>query len=50
MSGFVYGVTPNDPITFALVCTTLGAVGLLACVGPARKASSIDPLIALRSD
>jgi predicted permease len=50
MSGFVYGVTPNDPVTFALVCSMLAAVGLLACVGPARKASSIDPLVALRSD
>ena len=48
MSGFVFGITPNDPITFAMVVLALGAVGLLACVGPARRAASIQPIVALK--
>jgi putative ABC transport system permease protein len=50
MSGFIFGITPNDPITFAIVITVLGAVGLLACLGPARRAAAIQPIVALRSD
>ncbi len=48
MSGFVFGITPNDPLTFAIVVTVLAAVGLMACVGPARRAASIQPVVALR--
>jgi putative ABC transport system permease protein len=50
MSGFVFGVAPNDFVTFAIVCPILAAVGLLACLGPARRASAIDPMVALRTD
>ena len=48
MSGFVFGITPNDPATFAMVVVALAAVGLLACVGPARRAASIQPIVALK--
>jgi ABC-type antimicrobial peptide transport system permease subunit len=50
MSGFVFGITPNDPITFAIVVGALAMVGFLACVGPARRAASIQPIVALRSE
>ena len=50
MSGFVFGVKPADLVTFAIVCPLLAAIGLIACLGPARRASSIDPLVAIRSD
>jgi putative ABC transport system permease protein len=48
MTRFLYGVQPTDPITFAAVSFLLAAVALLACYLPARKATKIDPLIALR--
>lgn len=48
LSGLLYGVTPWDPLTIALVALTLGAVSLLAGWVPARKASRISPIQALR--
>jgi putative ABC transport system permease protein len=50
MSRFVFGVEPLDIVTFAIVCPLLAGVGLAACLGPARRASAIDPMIALRAD
>jgi len=50
MSGLLYGVRPSDPATFAAVCLFLGAVALAASYFPARQASRIDPLTALRHD
>jgi putative ABC transport system permease protein len=44
----LYGVTPTDPLTLALVALTLGGVALLAGWVPARRASRIDPIQALR--
>jgi predicted permease len=43
----LFGVTPMDPVVVALVTGILGGVALLACAIPARRASRIDPLIAL---
>jgi putative ABC transport system permease protein len=43
----LYEVQPMDPLVVALVAGVLGAVGLIACAVPARRASRIDPLIAL---
>ena len=41
-------VSPNDPLTFAIVMVTLGAAGMASCWFPARKAATLDPVKALR--
>jgi putative ABC transport system permease protein len=43
----LFGIQPMDPVVLALVTGVLGAVALLACAVPARRAARIDPLIAL---
>ena len=48
MTGFLYGVGAHDLVTFVAVPFLLGAVALAACLGPARRATHIDPLEALR--
>ena len=49
LASMVYGVTPLDPATFAMAGFTLVAAALTATWLPARRASRMDPLIALRS-
>ena len=49
MSALLYGVAPTDPVTYAGVAIVLGAVTLLATYLPARRASRVEPIIALRS-
>lgn len=46
----LYGVQPNDPMTLVVVAGLLVSVGLAACSLPARRAASIDPMRALRSE
>jgi predicted permease len=49
-SGLLFGVTPRDPQTFLAMAAVLAAVALLAGYLPARRASRIDPMVALRAD
>jgi len=48
MAGMLYGVQPTDPLTFAIVALFLSCVALFACYIPARRASRLDPTVALR--
>jgi putative ABC transport system permease protein len=50
MAGLLYGVRPADPATLAAVAFLLGAIALLACYIPARRATAVDPVIALRCE
>ncbi len=50
LSTLLFGVSPVDPITYAAVSAGLAVTALLACYVPARRAASVDPVTALRSE
>jgi len=49
-ASFLYGIHPHDALTFAVVPPFLIAIALAACYIPARRAASVDPMQALRTE
>ncbi len=50
LKSFLYGVSASDPITFTFIAFTLLTIAFFACWIPARRASRVDPMIALRAE
>ena len=50
MASFVYGLSPNDPVIISIVTSVVLLVILLACYMPARRATKVDPMVALRDE
>jgi predicted permease len=50
MAKMLFAITPTDPATYAVVAVTLAAVALLASYLPARRATRVDPVVALRAE
>ena len=48
--GLLYNVSSSDPITYLSIAALLGAVALITCFFPARRATRIDPIAALKDD
>jgi len=48
VASVLYGISATDPVTFILVAVIMVAVALMACFFPARKATKVDPLTAMR--
>ena len=50
LAGFLYGVSPFDPVTFIAVPLFLVLLTAAACLVPARRAARVDPMVALRCE
>jgi ABC-type antimicrobial peptide transport system permease subunit len=50
MKSWLFGVSPTDPLTFAVAALLLTIVALLSCWIPARRATKVDPITSLRSE
>ena len=50
LTAYLFQTRPTDPLTFCAVAAAMLVTGLLACLGPARRATTVDPLLALRSE
>jgi putative ABC transport system permease protein len=50
LSSLLYSIGPHDPVTFGLVTVLLVLVAIVAALIPARSATSVNPIVALRCD